>query len=270
MSKGKEAVNKEETAPVKEAQLPVAQDPALPPEIYTDDAGGGFGNVGTDDMAIPFMVILQSGSPQVKRGEAMIPGAKEGDLYNTISNELYDEVTVVPCAFQKAFVEWRPRESGGGFVQQHTDASILAQVKNVDGKDMLPNGNVIVATAYHYVLVIDPETGDWSQAVLSMTSTQLKKSRKWLTNMMSLKMTAPNGKKFTPPMWAHKYKISTVAESNEKGSWSGYFIEKGDMVTDADLYMAAKDFGQAVNIGIVSVKAPPTNTDPSDTEEVPY
>ena len=55
-----------------------------------------------------------------------------------------------------------------------------------DNKDYLENGNYVETTANHYVLVLNngrvPEP-----ALVSMKSTQLRKSRKWNSMMTSVK-----------------------------------------------------------------------------------
>lgn len=235
---------------------------------YETDAGAGL-DFGAQDMAIPFLMILQSGSPQVKRGEQQVAGASEGDVFNTITGEIFKAgtgVTVIPCAYQKRWVEWRPRESGGGFVAQHESEAIMSSCKRIDGKDVLPNGNVIVTTAYHYVIILSPN-GDYSMAVISMTSTQLKKSRKWNSLIANQKMTAKDGRKFTPAMYAMMYKLDTIPESNDMGAWSGWHIEAAEPVVNPDLYRAAKEFAESVKAGKTSASAPPA-TDSSDSEFV--
>ena len=57
-------------------------------------------------------------SPQLqKQNGSYIPGASAGDMYNTVTNEIYageEGISVVPCAYNKKFIEWIPREKGGG------------------------------------------------------------------------------------------------------------------------------------------------------------
>lgn len=231
------------------------------------DSGAGLENLTKDDFAIPFLVILQSGSPQCKRGEQSVVGAKEGDVYNTVSGALYASVTVVPVAYQKAWVEWKPREIGGGLVKQHADPAILNETKNIEGKDVLPNGNIVVTTAYTYVLLVDMATGNYSPAVVAFQSTQLKKSKKWNSLMSGLKMDGKKGK-FTPPMYSHLYTLSTVPEGNEKGSWSGWHVALGSQVVDPQLYTEAKAFSESVRSGLVQA-TPPTNPDVVFTDEDP-
>jgi hypothetical protein len=242
----------------------VVQESGVPAVMLTDmedDAGAGFENISANDLAIPFIVILQSGSPQLKRGEQKIEGASEGDIFNTVTGEFWngsEGIYVVPCTYKKSYVEWTPREQGGGFVKQHDSEEILANAtKNDQGRDVLPNGNVIVPTAYHYILVVDPTSGDYHESVLSMTSTQLKKSRKWNSIMAGLKMTRKDGTKFTPPMFSHMYRLTTDPESNELGAWSGWKVELYSQVATIDIYNAAKKFAADINKGIIKEATPP-------------
>jgi hypothetical protein len=78
---------------------------------FATDAGKGLEGTTKSDFAIPFLSMLQSNSPQVET----LKGAKAGMLVNTITNELFDEAIVIPCAYQRRFVRWAPRSAGGGY-----------------------------------------------------------------------------------------------------------------------------------------------------------
>ena len=71
--------------------------------------------------------------------------------------------------------------------------------------------------------------------------------------MLSQKVRGPAGM-FTPPTFALIYKLSTVSESNDRGSWFGYQIEKVGQVEDATLYDEAKSFSTAASKGEVEAK----------------
>jgi len=256
------------TAKTKKNEVAVEETASVPTttEIanqFMDDAGIGFEDMTADDIAIPFLVILQSGSPQLKRGEGRIEGAEEGDIFNTVTGVFYkgnEGIYIVPCAYKKAFIEWTPREAGGGFVRQHNDANILNNTTKDDkGRDVLPNGNLIVTTAYHYATLIDTLSGDSTECVISMTSTQLKKSRKWNSVMSGLKLTNLKGEKFTPPMFSHVYKFTTNPESNELGAWSGWKIDIVSQIPTIELYNTAKGFATNVNRGLIKEAVPSQN-----------
>ena len=224
--------------------------------MYEEDADSGFEQANADAYAIPFLTILQSGSPQCKKSEgAHIEGAEEGQLFNTVAEECFDGdkgFDIVPVHYKRAFVEWQPRETGGGFVAEHNEADgldLLKQcTKNDSNQDILPNGNLLVDTRSHYVLVLD-ENGVADSAVIAMSSTQMKKSRRWMTVMQNLKMKRGDGSSFTPPMFSHRYSLTSVPESNDKGSWYGWKITIGEQVADINLYNAAKSFREAILSG---------------------
>ena len=178
---------------------------------------------------------------------------------------MLDDISIISCAYKKAYVEWIPRDQGGGFVKEHGDSSIIKQcTKNERKQDVLPSGNQIVTTAYHYCLLIKPD-GTLERVVISFTSTQLKKSRKWNSTMMAL-MVEISGKKITPPMFSHIYTAKSVSEKNEQGQWAGWQIGNPKIITDSDIYGVAKKFSEDVIKGLVNV-APPSPDSASATAE---
>lgn len=249
--------------------------PAEMAEQFAIDAGQGAENVGAEDMAIPFLVVLQANSPQaIKGGPEYVEGAEAGDLFNNVTGELWgsgEGVNLVPCFFQKAFVEWIPREQGGGFVGQHSDASILKQcARNEKGRDALDGGkgNEIVPTAYHFCLLLRAD-GTSEPVVVSMSSTQLKKSRRWNSAIAGQKVKTSRGV-VTPPAFSHIYHATTNAETNDKGTWYGWNIVPKSMIDDGDLYATAKAFYESIQTGAVRMGPPPegpTSETVPETEE---
>lgn len=225
----------------------------------------GFEGMGPEDIAIPFIAILQSGSPQV-RGKSKIKGCNEGDFFNTVTQENYgNEIKLISCIYQKAYVEWVTRDNGGGFVKQHLDSSILDKTNRDDrGRDMLKNGNQIVTTAYHYCVLVKKNTPE--RVVIGFTSTQLKKSRKWNSQMMSLQIK--NGDKIlTPPMYSHIYTAGTVEESNDLGTWTGWSISNPVPISDLDVYNYAKKFRSDVSKGTIKTAPPPSDIVNNNNDE---
>ena len=227
----------------------------LPAELLNDmalDAKTSFSNVTPEDYAIPFMNVLQQMSPQVNKSDgAYIQGAESGMIYNSVSQKYYSEVRVVPCAYKRTLIEWKPREDGGGLVAVHDPSSgILKDAKRDGARDILPNGNYLQNTAHHYVLILGEST---EQAIMPLSSTQLKKSRRWNSLMVNQRIDN-QGKKIPAPPYAFSYKLTTVPESNEQGSWFGWNIGDPEMVTDIDLYRSAREFAKSVQSGDVEVQ----------------
>jgi hypothetical protein len=200
----------------------------------------GFENVNRDDLGIPFIQIVQKGSPEIDRthpdfSTKEIKGVQVGDIVNTLTREILHKVggtpmEFIPCGFEKLYMEWKPKNSGGGMIKAHRDPAILVEcTRNDKGIDVHRNGNHIVTTAYFYGLF--KSVGERSPGIISMTSTQLKKARAWLNLASSIKIETPRGR-ITPPIFSHSYHLSTVAESNDKGSWMGWKIAVGSMIND--------------------------------------
>lgn len=226
---------------------------------YAADAGAGFEEADSSAYAIPFLQILQSGSPQCKKSDgAYIKGAEEGMLFNTVTQEVFDGETgiiVIPCHYTQRFVEWKLRESGGGFVGEHmpTDPIVGTTSKDEKGRDVLPNGNVLVDTRNHYVLIEDAN-GNLSPALIALSSTASKTSRQWMSKMQGIKIKNKEGAFVTAPMNSRKYKLTTVPKSNDKGSWFVPSVELAGIVDSQAVYQAAAEFRNAVRTGEAKVK----------------
>ena len=242
----------------------------LPADIadeFLADAGAGMESVGAQDLQIPFIGILQALSPQCKTREpTYIEGAKDGMFFNNVTQEMYDGdvgIFVIPVYYMRRYTQWKPRDDGGGLQHDYgQDDSILQQTtKNDKMQDVLTNGDVIRTSGDHFVFLVDKETGSYERAVISMSSTQLKKSKRWNTMMKKLQVSRPDGKGvFTPASFYKVYHLTTVGESNKKGSWSGYSIAADadtiSLPNGIDIYRAAKEFCEAIKSGAVKV-APP-------------
>ena len=229
----------------------------LPANVFEEDAAKGLGNIGQQDLALPFLKILGQLSPEVnKRDGKYVEGAEPGMIYNSVSGELYDGakgINVIPAFYKLEYVEWKDRgEGSGGPVAVHDSSSdIMSQTKaDANFKDRLPNGNYVEKTASHFVII----TGDSpTTALISMKSTQLKISRKWNSMMSGIKLKGKNGL-FTPASFSHIYRLKTTQMSNDKGTWFGWDVSKAGPITDTSLYQQAKTFSDNISKGSVKAK----------------
>jgi hypothetical protein len=234
---------------------------------FEDEANTGLEAMGQDDLALPFLKIMTNMSPELES----IDGAKTGMIFDSVSSETFpgDEgVEVVPCSYQRVYIEWTPRGSGQGLVAVHQATSdILSRTHKQpgDNKDYLDNGNYIENTANYYVLYKGKE-GFFQPAIISMKSTQLKKSRKWNSMMTSVKMQGANGA-FTPPIYSQVYRLATTKESNDKGSWHGWEITRIGTIEDQGVFNDAKSFAASVSTGDVNVKYEGEDTASKETGE---
>lgn len=226
----------------------------------------GFEGIDKDSFAIPFLMVLQKTSPLVDENHAkFVDGAKPGMFYNTVTGALYDGkvgVKLIPSYFKRSFVEWGGRESatGGGFKGEFTPEQIEAMKESgeivvIEGQFYRPDedGNVkepkkanyFADTRSHYVVATGTPVGKTEEesgvAVLALSGTLSKASRTLMTMLDQKRIDTPQGKK-RPPTFANNVKMTTVGMSNAKGSWSGVKFELDGLVTDAGLYLDAKQF----------------------------
>ena len=216
----------------------------------------GFENATADSFAIPFLAILQSNSPQVKKTSgAYIDGASEGMLLNTVQTSVIEAiengVLVIPCAYRQGFVEWIPRDSGGGFVTEYDASTAPRTERDDDNRDVLPNGNELIDTRYHSVLLVN-EDGTASPIVIAMTRTQVKKSKRWMSLMQDIRFPKADGSgTYTPPMFSHVYRLKVVPEQKDEYSWRNWEVSKEYMIEDGALVAQARKFHDAIAAGEV-------------------
>ena len=239
--------------------------PGLDLDDLAADQGAGAQNITATDLSTPIISILQSNSPQCKRSDGKyIDGAKEGELYNNVTNEVYngDEgLTVIPAFFEKVFIEWKPNR--GGLVAVHPvttplrDQVKMTEVTQNDGNKklvpMLPNGNTLTETNQHYVLLLREGQAP-EGAVISMASSQLKSSRLWNTLVKKVQLQDSKGNFFTPASYYMQYKLTTKARTKDQYSWFVWSIEPAGPVPNKALYDAGKALEKAIIGGTVKVK----------------
>ena len=219
----------------KESNLPSAS-------LFIQDAGMGLENMDKDDLALPFLKLLQTSSDETKKKHAnYVEGAESGMFYNTVTKRLYNGekgIEVIPCFYKLTFPEWAPFERKEGRpVHPDRGAEILSQTKKDGNKDVLSNGNQIIKTANHFVIIngTRPE-----KALMSMKSTQLKVSRGW-NSLIKDEFEMDNGKAVPAPSFSRIYKLRSV-ENTGSFTWHGYAIALLRKVDNTDVYQLAKEF----------------------------
>lgn len=226
-------------------------------------AHGGKGMEGTtaDSFAMPFLAVLQKGSPQVDEALGKtLRGAKEGMLFNTATKALHDGkkgLYLVFCAYSREFLRFGPRGGGGdgggfkGVVPPETLAEMRANgtLINLEGTDYVvekggpppskKKNDSITDHRNHYVIVLDDlKATTGYQALLSLKSTQIKKSKGIMSAFDGVKKQDEQGY-FTPPTFLNIVHVVTVPEQNDEGSWYGVEFEIVGEVESEELYAAA-------------------------------
>src|SRR6185312_4196595 len=196
---------------------------------YGDMAGVGFENQTSADMSIPFLTVLQAISPEVNGPPAeRVKGAAAGMLMNTVTKQLFDGekgVIIQPCDTNHVFVEWKPRSAGGGFVGIHqVDSDVVKQAianaktfgANKVGENDLHETFYIAALLHRSEDLAVQATLGPEPILIAFTSTKIKPYRNIMTRLRTFMAK--------PPLFAHRLRLSTVVESNNKGTFANFAL----------------------------------------------
>lgn len=202
----------------------------------------GFEEMTSDSFTIPFLNIVQSLTP-IYQNENKSADIKLGAIYDSVSQEAYQKIKVIPVHYQRRWIEWKPRELGGGFVAIHVDCPKDA-VRGEKGL-VLPNGNKINDTRQHYVLYQD-HSGLYNAALISMKSTAIVLSQTWCTQMQRCRemITGENGLVVSrrQSTYERQYELTTVLKRKNADQWYAWNIRLLTEKVDGAALREAKEF----------------------------
>jgi len=203
----------------------------------------GAENVGTDDVIIPRIELIQALSPVRKKSDpAYIEGAEEGMLYNNVTRALYGaEVTVVPVYYTKQFLVWKDRKAGGGGSNGFRGAFATKELADRAIAELGEEALEVSDTAQHFVLVRNGD--DWQEAVISMAKSKIKVSKRW-NSLMRLTNT---------DSFSRAYKLSATTETNARNESYYNFNVAALGFVNKELYERAEKLYETIRAGGVKV-----------------
>lgn len=251
------------TAPADEKKTAVMQYDAA-------DLGAGFEGTTADDFVLPFVRPLQKMSPECDQDKGeYIDGARSGTFLNTATKELTPGDTgfaFVPVHRTHQFLEFVPRDQGGGFVARFEpdDAKVVEAINKIGGRALgkIPFGddNELVETFNVYGLQIGPD-GEARAIVIPFSSTQIGTYKEMMTKLDLLRVTVPGVGRKQLPMFASRMRVTTAFRENKKGSWhlmqigfDGPDAESARLPQDSQLYQEAKAFRSQIMSGKAKVE----------------
>ena len=242
MAKGKAMVTKKDA--VSGAVAKLSGDLA---SILKQNAGAGLESIGAEGFALPFLKLIQSLSPERQKGEDQyIPGAEEGQIFDSVTRELFDGVQgveVIPVHVRPLVIEWKPRAQGGGFVAEYATKQ--------EAEEYATPGNELKDTITYTVLYRRAGTNeDFRPALLGMESTKLKVARNWNSQMNMLRVPVEiNGEvqRVSPPIYMTAWRLTTVSQKNEKGKFFNYQITYSHLIEDSAVVETATKLREAVS-----------------------
>lgn len=205
-------------------------DGALPAHLQ-QDAGMGNENVGTDDLAIPRLDLIQQLSPQIdKSSPKFIEGAETGHIFNSLTGEVYDFAFVINLQFEQKWQIFKKRKFGGGF-EGSFDNEADAQ-KHLDAQGLPAEQYDVVDTAIHKCLKLDDDGNPEAPVLIYMSGSKQRVSKGWNS---AIQLKNPDAARF-----ASVWTLQSSPEKNKQGQ--PYHNFKVDFAGWAgeDLYAEAK------------------------------
>lgn len=201
------------------------------PAHLQNGTGAGNENVSSNDMTVPRLDVLQQLSPQLDpTNPKFIEGAKVGQIFDSLSGDLFEHVFVMNLRYEVRFQIFKKRDFGGGFEGSfNSEAEALA---HLDSNSLTRAQYDVVETAIHTCLMLD-ENGALKQPVLLyMSGSKMKVSKEWNSNIL---LKDPRADRF-----ASVWTLSSTPEKNKRGQ--SYFNFKVDFAGWAgeDLYAEGK------------------------------
>jgi len=226
------------------------------------DAGIGTDDIGTDDIKIPFLGVVQDKSKPLKSGA---PGVAVGKLFNSVTREVFDGTTgvvIVPVMQKHEFIEWVPLAKGGGYVGAHAkDSEIVAKAKAESmkwGEYFTDSKNELVETRSLFVIVLDEETMEPEGfAVVAFKSTQIGVLTAVNTRLKMFMVPTATGKR-RPAIFQHTMRLTTWHDTSKPaGEFEAYALtflnddkpRKSLLDLDSETYLAAKSLREALEGG---------------------
>ena len=200
--------------------------------------------IGSGDVTLPFIALVQKTSKQLEPGEAkFIEGAKFLDLFNSLTNELYGAgpVEFIPLVLKKHAIEFNPFNEGGGIKDRIVDWD--------DARCQFHGEEKPSATRFYdwAVLLIRP-SGELELVVLSFKSTNIGVAKQF-QQLVNLR---------PGPAFSGKYTVKSATGKNNFGTFAKFAISPAGKPTAEQATYAEEIYTnlQGVNIVVNHVADP--------------
>lgn len=216
-------------------------DIALP--SYLGVSQEGKENIGRDDMIIPRLALCQTQTRQKAKSDPNhIPGLTEGDLFNSVTGEIYQRpLEFVPIRYLgRRGIHFRPLDEGGGVIDMNVP---LNDPRMQWGNSGDKKADRPVATEFLDFLVVLRESLD--PIALSFKTTNIKVGKR-LNNFIKMRKHA---------IWGGVYKISSAEVPGANGipPYQVFTVENAGVIDEDEVELFKSAFQQlgSVNANVI-------------------
>jgi hypothetical protein len=213
----------------------------------SEDASDFQHNVDGEDITTPRLKLLQPISPELTKGDAkFVAGAEAGDMYEVISKTIYkaeEGILFIPVKTIVNYIEWEGVGKNSKLINNFgSDATFYMKQKNANkinekGKVIGSADNrTIIKSLNYYGFIFSAENSSVSPVVIPFSGSKMKVARNFNTLILSKKDKQGNAL----PSFAFIYKLKSLLEANEKGTFANYDLSQVGMT------LAIKEVGQVI------------------------
>ena len=219
----------------QDKELATATTGAVSQYDYGDRSGKGYEHQSQDDIKTPMILVLQALSKVVTK--KLVPGAEAGMFFNNVTEELSNELLFVASITNQVYIEWVPREKGGGFAGIHDPSSeVVRNALLANGnkqKDLMVGDNNLVRTFQVWGVLCDDKQ-PLGVAMLPCASSKINSYKSWNTKTRQFMPKNKDGAPELPPMFSHLVKLTTqFDDTNPSGDFYNLVMSpaNGDVVS---------------------------------------
>lgn len=203
---------------------------------FIEPTAEGLENSGDAGLMLPMLKLAQPLTPTVMSGHL-----KPGDvfLHLTPTETLIPtgvETNFIPLFHFKQWIEWAPREEGGGILGRSIDAQGELAARFARGEMRGEGDNAKLAVTEYHVFFIAFEGNLTEPVCLPLAKTAHKKGR------LLLSLALRRGPKY--PLYAGKYALSAMTETRNGNTYFNYDIKNAGWVTTEEYEVAKKLYRQ--------------------------
>ncbi len=236
------------------------------PDFLPKAAPRGLETASQTDLIIPRLGVCQALSPQKKKGNsAFIEKLEEGQLFNTVSQEIYGkEVLVAPLFFFKRRIYFRDMNEGGGILCQSRNGVNGGQLSpksceacahskfNEEGKSKAPDCSEL----YNFACILG---GSRELIVATLKGAGIKQAKQW-NSIMRLR---------NADTFAGVYKLESIERQSNNQSWHELKVTPAGWVPK-DVYEFCEGVYNSLRGKEIVVDQTGEGTEPQQDDEIPF
>ena len=279
--------------PEKQHSVPAVKTTAPPPSAETlanlpdfmrGDVDKGKEQIGTGDMEIPRLKLMQGPSKELQ----LYDDLKPGHFFHAAAEMIFDEpFKVVPLLFERQYILWNPLEAGGGIIARardgvHWEPAQGEKTTKLDRKDgghevtwrwkgtveqsglanwgtmnpADPNSPPAATLMYNFLLAF-PDYPDLMPAVLTFQRASIKIGRKFMTKLKTVRT----------PLFGSVFTLSSFDDHNAASQdFKNINITSSGLVMDRDMYEQYKSIHEALSKTGLNIKDIDSMQDDADAQ----